>query len=71
MFAGVVALAAFRCSGKVYYVPDKDHHTKKGFKTKTDRSFTDLLSMRFIECDYPSFGKEQPQTILVEADIKK
>ena len=69
--AGIVTLAAFSCSGNVHYDPDKDHHTKKGFKTKTDRSFTDWLSMRFREGDYPSVGKEQAQTILAEADIKK
>ena len=71
LLAGFLALAAFSCSGNVYFDPDKDHHTKKGFKTKTDRSFTDWLSMRFREGDYPSVGKEQAQTILAEADIKK
>ena len=71
LLAGFLALAAFSCSGNVYFDPDKDHHTKKGFKTKTDRSFTDWLSMRFREGDYPFVGKEQAQTILAEADIKK
>ena len=71
LLAGFVALAAFSCSGNVHYDPDKDHHTEKGFKTRTDRSFTDWLSMRFREGDYPSVGKEQAQTILAEADIKK
>ena len=46
LLAGFVALAAFSCSGNVYYDSTKDHHTKKGFKTKTNRSFTDWLSMR-------------------------
>ena len=45
LLAGFLALAAFSCSGNVYFDPDKDHHTKKGFKTKTDKSFTDWLSM--------------------------
>ena len=68
--AGFVALAAFSCSGNVHYEPDKDHHTKNGFKTKSDRSFIDWLSMRFKEGDYPSVSPEQAQTILAEADIK-
>ena len=69
--AGCVALAAFSCSGNVHYDPDKDHHTKNGFKTNSDRSFIDWLSMRFKEGDYPSVSPEQAQTILAEADIKK
>ena len=69
--AGFVALAAFSCSGNVHYDPDKDHHTKNGFKTNSDRSFIDWLSMRFKEGDYPSVSPEQAQTILAEADIKK
>ena len=53
LLAGFVALAAFSCSGNVYYDSTKDHHTKIGFKTKTNRSFTDWLSMRLREGDYP------------------
>ena len=68
--AGTVALAAFSCSGNVHYDPDKDHHLKNGFKTKTDTSFTDWLFMRFKEGDYPSIDPEQVQTIIAEADIK-
>ena len=68
---GFVALVAFSCSGNVYYDPHKDHHTKKGFKTKTDRSFKDWFSMRLREGVYPSVDKEQAQKILFEADIIK
>ena len=71
LLAGFVALAAFSCSGNVYYDPDKYHHTKIGFKTKTERSFKDWFSMRLREGDYTSVDKEQAQTILTEADIKK
>ena len=71
LLAGFVALVAFSCSGNVYYDSTKDHHTKKGFKTKTNRSFTDWLSMRLREGNYPSVGQEQAQQILAEADINK